>query len=382
MPVQPGYHMIDYKKIFYTVICSFPFGIAVLYKMRKEVSPMFSIDRLQKEIYVIAEMSGNHGGSLEKALEIVRAAAKAGADCLKVQTYTADTMTLNSDKESFIIKGGLWDGYKLYDLYSEGSLPWEWHERIKQECESLKMDFLSTPFDVSSADFLESLGVDFYKIASFELVDIPLIEYVAAKGKPMIISCGMGTVEEIQEALNACKRQNNNQIVLLKCTSEYPASYESMNLLTLEDMKQAFKTQVGLSDHSLGSIAALVGVSLGARVIEKHFCLSRKQETIDSGFSMEPDEFEDMVKQLHTANLIRGKMNYDLTASEKSSLAFRRSLYAVKPIEKGEHFTAQNIRSLRPAHGLAPKYQARLFEQTAKNSYQPGDPILADEVDE
>ena len=249
------------------------------------------------QVYVIAEMSANHAGKLENALEIVRQAAEAGADCVKIQTYTADTMTIDCDNEYFRIKGGLWDGYKLYDLYRDAGTPWEWQERIKEECEACGVDFLSTPFDRTAVDFLEGIGCEAYKIASFELVDIPLIEYAASKGKPMIISCGMGGVEEIQDAVAACRRQGNEQVVLLKCCSEYPANYDDMNFATITDMRERFGVPVGLSDHSMGSIGAVVGVSLGAQVVEKHFCLSRAIKNPDSEFSMEPAEFAAMVRE-------------------------------------------------------------------------------------
>ena len=295
------------------------------------------------QVYVIAEMSANHAGKLENALEIVRQAAKAGADCVKIQTYTADTMTIDCDNEYFQIKGGLWDGYKLYDLYREAGTPWEWQGRIKEECAACGVDFLSTPFDRTAVDFLESIGCEAYKIASFELVDIPLIEYAASKGKPMIISCGMGSVEEIQDAVDACRRQGNDKIVLLKCCSEYPANYSDMNLATIPDMRERFGVPVGLSDHSMGSIAAVAGVSLGAQVVEKHFCLSRAIKNPDCEFSMEPEEFAEMVRDARSAAQIRGRVSYELTESEKASTAFRRSIFAVRDIQEGEEFTAENI---------------------------------------
>ena len=237
------------------------------------------------------------------------------------------------------------------------------------------MDFLSTPFDKSAVDFLEDLGLEFYKIASFELTDIPLIEYVASKKKPMIISCGMGSVDEIEDAVNACKRHGNEQIVLLKCCSEYPANYDDMNLATIPDMKNRFRLPVGLSDHSSGSIGAVVGVSLGACVIEKHFCLSREIKNPDSGFSMEPNEFSDMVETARNAARIRGKVSYDLTEAEKSSRAFRRSIFAVKDIKEGELFTEENIRVIRPAYGLAPKEFFQIINTPAKRGYSFGEPL-------
>lgn len=333
-------------------------------------------EKLTTGVYIIAEMSANHAGSLDNALEIVRAAKRSGADCLKIQTYTADTMTIDCDNEYFRIKGGLWDGYKLYDLYKEAGTPWEWHQTIKDECEKEGLDFLSTPFDRTATDFLEKLGVAFYKIASFELVDIPLIEYTAAKGKPMVISCGMGSPDEIQDAVGACRRQENNQIVLLKCCSEYPANYVHMNLATIPDMRERFGVPVGLSDHSMGSVGAVVGVSLGACVVEKHFCLSRKIKNPDSEFSMEPEGFAAMVKDIRAAAEIRGRISYELTESEKASTVFRRSIFAVKDIAEGEAFTAENVRVIRPSCGLQPKYMSKLLGQRSPRLIKKNSPIL------
>jgi len=337
-------------------------------------------ERLTSGIYFIAEMSANHAGSLDNAIEIVRAAKHAGADCLKIQTYTADTMTINCDNEYFRINGGLWDGYKLYDLYTKASTPWEWHKAIKEECENVGLDFLSTPFDSTAVDFLEELGVEFYKVASFELVDIPLIEYIASKNKPIIMSCGMGAIDEIQDAIEACKKMNNNQIILLKCSSVYPAIYTEMNLDTIVDMRERFKTPTGLSDHTIGSLAAVVAISLGAQIIEKHFCLSRLIKNPDSEFSMEPDEFKQMVKDCTAASEIRGKINYKLTEKEMLSTQFRRSIFASTRIRKGDIFTLDNIRVIRPSNGVSPKHLTTLLNTPAKNSYEKGQPILNSEL--
>lgn len=328
--------------------------------------------------YVIAEMSANHGGKLENALEIVRQAARAGADCVKIQTYTADTLTIDCDNEYFQIKEGLWAGRTLYDLYREAGTPWEWQERIQRECEDCGVDFLSTPFDRTAVDFLEDLGCEAYKIASFELVDIPLIEYAASKGKPMIISCGMGSAEEIREALDACRRQGNEQIVLMKCCSAYPANFEDMHLRNIPDMAERFGVPAGLSDHSMGSLAAIVGVSLGACAVEKHFCLSRKLETPDSAFSMEPEEFARMVEEIRGAEKLLFPPSYELSESEKRSTVFRRSLFAVRDIKKGEPFTAENIRSIRPGYGEKPKHYADFLGKTAKVSLPRGTPLQQD----
>ena len=336
--------------------------------------------QLTTGIYIIAEMSANHAGSLDYALEIVRAAQKSGADCLKIQTYTADTMTIDCDSEYFRIKGGLWDGYKLYDLYREAYTPWEWHKPIKDECEKIGIDFLSSPFDRTAVDFLEGLDVEFFKIASFELVDIPLIEYAASKGKPMIISCGMGSPDDIQDAVEACRRQGNEQIVLLKCCSEYPANYADMNLATIPDMRKRFGVSIGLSDHSMGSIAAIVGVSLGACVIEKHFCLSRAIKNPDSEFSMEPGEFARMVAGCKAAMQIRGQTSYELTENEKASMVFRRSVFAVKDIAAGEEFTQENVRSIRPGYGMKPKHYDELMGKKAPHDIKRGQPLLGEEL--
>lgn len=327
------------------------------------------------QVYTIAEMSANHGGKLETALEIVRQAARAGADCVKIQTYTADTLTIDCDNEYFQIRDGLWAGRTLYDLYQEAGTPWEWQGRIKEECERCGVDFLSTPFDHTAVDFLEGLGCEAYKIASFELVDIPLIEYAASKGKPMIISCGMGSVEEIQDAVDACRRQGNDRIVLLKCCSEYPANYEDMHLRNIPDMAERFQVPAGLSDHSLGSLAAVVGVSLGACVVEKHFCLSRELKTPDSAFSMEPEEFARMVEDLRNAEKLLLPPSYELSEKERENIVFRRSLFAVKDIQKGERFTMENIRSIRPGYGIKPKFYKNVLGERAPESISRGAPL-------
>lgn len=327
------------------------------------------------QVYVIAEMSANHAGKLENALEIVRQAAKAGADCVKIQTYTADTLTIDCDNAYFRIKDGLWAGRTLYELYQEAGTPWEWQGRIKRECETCGVDFLSTPFDNTAVDFLEGIGCEAYKIASFELVDIPLIEYAASRGKPMVISCGMGSVEEIQDAVDACGRVGNNQVILLKCCSEYPANYEDMRLRNIPDMMERFQLPVGLSDHSPGSLAAVVGVSLGARVVEKHFCLSRELKTPDSVFSMEPGEFARMVEDIRNTQKLLAPASYELSENERKNVVFRRSLFAVKDIEAGAACTAENIRSIRPGYGIKPKYYQKICGQTARISLKMGEPL-------
>lgn len=336
-------------------------------------------EKIEKgDVYVIAEMSANHGGSLENALELVRKAKDAGADCLKIQTYTADTLTIDCDNEYFKIKGGLWDGYKLYDLYGDANTPWEWHKAIKDECDRVGIDFLSTPFDNTAVDFLTDLGCEAIKIASFELPDVMLIEYAASKGLPMIISCGMGSVEDIEDALAACKRAGNDKVVLLKCCSEYPANWEDMHLGNIKDMKERFNVPVGLSDHSEGSLAAVVGVTLGACVVEKHVCLSRAIKTADSEFSMEIEEFASMVRDIKNAKKIAAGPSYELTSKEKSSTVFRRSLFAIKDIKEGDIISEENVRSIRPGYGIKPKHFADLKGKPAKKSLKRGEPLTED----
>lgn len=334
----------------------------------------------QKQTYLIAEMSANHAGKLENALEIVRQAARSGADCMKIQTYTADTLTIDCDNEYFQIKDGLWAGRTLYDLYQEAGTPWEWQGRIKRECEACGIDFLSTPFDFTAVDFLESLDCEAYKIASFELVDIPLIEYAASKGKPMIISCGMGSLEEIQDAVDACRRMGNEQIVLLKCCSEYPADFADMHLRNIPDMMERFRVPVGLSDHSMGSLAAVVGVSLGACVVEKHFCVSREIKNPDSAFSMEPEEFARMAEDIRNVEKLLSGPAYELSRKERENTVFRRSIFAVRDIRKGERFTKENIRCIRPGFGAKPKHYAALLGQPAKTMISHGTPLEFDEM--
>ncbi len=335
-------------------------------------------EKIEKnEVYVIAEMSANHGGSLDTALEIVRQAAAAGADCLKIQTYTADSITIDCDSDDFMIHGGLWDGYKLYDLYTDAGTPYEWQGRIKEECGKCGIDFLSTPFDNAAVDFLESIGCEAYKIASFELVDIPLIEYAASKGKPMIMSCGMASIEEIQEAVDACRRMGNEQIILLKCCSEYPANWSHMHIANIPDMAERFGVKVGLSDHSAGSIAAVVAAAIGACVIEKHVKIEGI-ESADSEFSMPMEEFAEMVKAVRDARVIAGEVHYGPTEGEKGNLKFRRSLFAVKDIKAGEIITSENVRSIRPSTGLQPKYLASILEKVAKGDIEKGTPLRLD----
>lgn len=341
---------------------------------------MFEINKLDKT-YIIAEMSGNHAGSFERAMEIIRAAKETGADCIKIQTYTPDTMTIDCDNEYFHICGGTWDGENLYKLYQKAGTPWEWQADLMAEAKKIGLDFLSTPFDATSVDFLESLGVEFYKIASFELVDIPLIKYVASKGKPIIMSTGMGTYSEIDEAVNAIRSVGNNEIALLKCASAYPAITDEMNLLTMKDMSEAFNVPVGLSDHSMGSVGAVTAVALGAKIIEKHFCISRKIENPDCTFSMEPIEFEKMVRDIRQAETAIGTVAYGATEQEKDNVRFRRSIFVTGDIKKGEKLTAENIRIIRPGYGLAPKYYDEIIGRAVVTDISRGTPLTFEMID-
>lgn len=331
-------------------------------------------------VYIIAEMSANHAGKIENAYKIIEEAAESGADCVKIQTYTADSLTIDCHDDAYTIKGGLWDGYNYYKLYQEAMTPWEWQDKLKNKCEEVGVDFLSTPFCNKSVDFLENLGVEFYKIASFELVDIPLIEYIASKGKPIVMSVGMGSEEEIGEALAACKKYGNEDVVLLKCCSQYPANYEDMNIAAIPLLKEKFGKIVGLSDHSFGSLAPVVAVSMGAKVIEKHVKLDNGEESADSGFSMTMSEFAQMVKDVRNATVIMGKPSLDLTQSEINGLSGRRSLVACKSIAKGEMFTKENVKSVRPAIGIKPKYYEELMGKSAKKKYAFGEPISKVEI--
>ncbi|WP_273483046.1 pseudaminic acid synthase [Desulforamulus ruminis] len=327
--------------------------------------------------FIIAEMSGNHNKSLARALEIVDAAKKTGAHALKLQTYTADTMTLEVIKEDFSIKGenSLWKGQHLYRLYQQAYTPWEWHKPIFDRCKELGIIGFSTPFDETSVDFLESLDVPCYKIASFENIDIPLIRKVASTGKPMIISTGMATVAELDEAVRTAKEAGCQNIILLKCTSTYPATPENTNILTIPHMKELFQCQVGLSDHTMGIGTAVASVALGATIIEKHFTLSREDGGVDAAFSMEPNEMKALVIESYRAWQSLGEINYGATNSEKSSLQFRRSLYVSNDMNKGDIFTKENLRVIRPGLGLAPKYYDVVIGKKVNQDVKKGTPV-------
>lgn len=333
-------------------------------------------------VFIVAELSANHAQDLELAKETIYAIKESGADAVKLQTYTPDTITLNCDNEYFQIKQGtLWDGKTLYQLYEEAYTPWEWHYELKELAEKLGLIFFSTPFDKTAVDFLGELNVPAYKIASFEITDIPLIEYVASKGKPVIISTGIATLCDIQEAVEACKRVGNDQIILLKCTSAYPAPLEEVNLRTIPHMAEMFDCIVGLSDHTLGISVPIAAVALGAKVIEKHFILSKDIETPDKEFSLTPDDFKEMVKAIREVEKALGKVSYELTEKTKKSREFARSLFVVKDVKAGEIFTEENVRSIRPGYGLHPKYLKDVIGKKARKDIKKGTPLRWDLIE-
>jgi len=332
---------------------------------------------LEAPPFVIAEMSGNHNQSLERALEIVDAAAQAGAQALKIQTYTPDTMTIDHEQGEFIIddQGSLWNGNSLYKLYAQAHTPWEWHKFIFDRCRQHRMIPFSTPFDETAVNFLETLDVRCYKIASFENTDLPLIRKVASTGKPMIISTGMATVGELDETVSAARQAGCHDIALLKCTSTYPASPENTNIRTIPHLRELFDCEVGLSDHTMGIGAAVAAVALGATVIEKHFTLRRSDGGVDSGFSLEPEEFASLVLETERAWKSLGHVQYGATEQEKRSLSFRRSLYVTKDIEAGCILSTENLRAIRPGFGLAPKFYDLLLGRRVNRAVKAGTPV-------
>ena len=330
---------------------------------------------LKKEgTYIIAELSANHGGKIEIAKETIQAAKEVGANAIKLQTYTADTITLDSDKEDFIIKGGtLWDGKKLYDLYQDAALPWEWHKELFKYARDIGVDIFSSPFDKSAVDFLEQFEPSAYKIASFEITDYELIGYTASKGRPIIISTGIATIDEIQDAVDICRGEGNDEIVLLKCTSAYPAPLDEANLLTIPNLAETFGVVSGFSDHTLGSTAPIAAVTLGAKVIEKHFILDKSIGGADAEFSMDKQEFSQMVKAIRNTEKLLGRVDYSMSEKKENSRQFSRSLYVAKDIKKGEAFTEENIRSVRPGYGMHPKYLKDTLGTVAEKDYGFGD---------
>ncbi|WP_276646766.1 pseudaminic acid synthase [Globicatella sulfidifaciens] len=336
---------------------------------------------INEKVFIIAELSANHGHDINIAKETIKAAKESGADAIKIQTYTADTLTIDCKNEYFKLDSGtIWDGRTLYDLYSEAYTPWEWQRELMEYANSLGLIFFSTPFDKTAVDFLEELNIPLYKVASFEIMDIPLIEYIASKGKPMIMSTGIATLSDIEDAVEACKRVGNDQIILLKCTSSYPAKIEDANLKTIPNLKETFGVEVGLSDHTLGITVPILSVAVGARVIEKHFILDKSIGGPDSSFSLEPNEFKQMVESVRDAEKAIGKVDYCMNEKKKTSRLLARSLFVVKDIKAGEKFTEENVRSIRPGNGLAPKHFNEIMERMAKCDIKRGTPLNWDKV--
>lgn len=325
--------------------------------------------------YIVAEISANHNGSIEKAKAIMLSAKKNGVDAVKLQTYTADTLTIQSNKEDFLIRGGLWDGYTLYDLYSKASTPFEWHKELFDYAHKIQLTCFSTPFDESAVDLLEELNAPAYKIASFEVVDIPLIKYVAATKKPMIISTGMANLEEIKEAVDAARSGGCDQVILLHCISAYPAPVHESNLKTISDLESRFSVVTGLSDHTLGTTVSVASVGMGASFIEKHFTLDRTEKGPDSEFSIEPNELSRLCEDSKIAWQSIGSSGYDRKTSEGSSIKFRRSIYVCENIKKGEILNTQNLRRIRPGYGLAPKFYEELIGQRVTHDIEAGTPM-------
>lgn len=323
-------------------------------------------------VFIIAELSANHNGSLDTAIETIKAAKRAGANCIKLQTYTADTMTINSDKDDFIIKGTIWNNQNLYNLYQEAYTPWEWHEKLFKIAEEEGLVCFSSPFDKTAVDLLESINVPAYKIASFEITDIPLIEYVASKGKPIIISTGVAELHDIELAVETCRKAGNNQIALLKCTSSYPAPIEEANMCMVKDLSNRFNVITGLSDHTMGATVPIVATAFGAKIIEKHFILDRSLGGPDSTFSMNEKEFKEMVNYIREAESSIGIVDYNLTQKQLKGKDFSRSLYIVEDVKIGDEITEANIRSIRPGFGIHPKYLKSIIGKKFKTDLERG----------
>jgi pseudaminic acid synthase len=337
---------------------------------------------LGQPVYVVAELSANHNQDFDQAVKIIQSAKDAGADAIKLQTYTADTITIPCDSEHFRIGGGtLWDGRTLHELYREAYTPWEWQPKLKQVANDLGLDLFSTPFDETAVDFLEKMNVPAHKLASFELVDIALIQKMARTGKPLIMSTGMATLEEIEEAVQAAIQAGTTQIALLKCTSAYPASPDDMNLRTIPELARRFEVPAGLSDHTLGSEAAVAAVTLGACIIEKHISLSRSLKGPDSEFSMEPQEFKAMVGAIRSIERALGTVHFGGSPQEASSRTFRRSLFVVQDLRRGEEFTAQNVRSIRPAQGMHTRHLPEVLGKRAARDIPRGTPLAWDLIE-
>ena len=326
-------------------------------------------------VYIVAEMSANHNQDFDQAVKIIEAAKAAGADAIKLQTYTPDTMTIGCDNEHFQIKGTLWDGRKLYELYGEAYTPWDWQPKLKQLANELGLDLFSTAYDETAVDFLEAMNVPVYKVASFENVDLPLLRRIAQTGKPIIMSTGMATLAEIDEAVRTIREAGGSQLALLKCTSAYPAPPEEVNLRTIPHLAEAFNVPVGLSDHTLDIAVPVAAVALGACIIEKHFTLSRATPSPDSAFSLEPDEFKRMVEAVRTAEKASGTVHYGVGEREAGSRAFRRSLFVVRDMKAGEMFTTENVRSIRPGYGLHTRHLDEIIGRRASQDIKRGTPL-------
>jgi pseudaminic acid synthase len=326
-------------------------------------------------VYIIAEMSANHDQNFEQAVKILQVASEAGADAVKLQTYTPDTMTIDCDNKYFRIRGTIWEGKNLYSLYDEAYTPWDWHPKLKKIAEDLGIALFSTPFDATAVDFLEQMGVPAYKVASFEVVDLPLLRKIARTGKPVIMSTGMATLAEIDEAVQTLRHAGCTQLALLKCTSAYPASPEEMNLRTIPHLADAFSVPAGLSDHTLGITVPIAAVALGACIIEKHITISRDIPGPDSAFSLEPQEFKQMVEAVRIAEKALGTINYQTTKKEQEIVVFRRSLFVVRDMKEGEAFTKENVRSIRPGAGLSPKYLQVILGRKASRDLERGTPL-------
>jgi len=318
-------------------------------------SPHETLD-VNKTVFIVAELSANHGQDYSQAVDLIHAAKEAGANGIKLQTFTADTLTVNSDRPEFQIKGGLWDGWNLHKIYHAAHTPWEWHAGLQEEATNLGLHFFSTPFDPTAVEFLEELRIPVYKIASFELVDLPLIRRVAQTGKPLIMSTGMATLGEIELAVNTARDAGATDIALLKCTSSYPAPVSEANLRTIPSLRDTFNVVPGLSDHTLDITVPIIAVALGARIVEKHICLSRDSDELDAAFALVPEQFKAMVTAIRDAEAAFGTVHYGISANEESGKKYRRSLYVVRDVKAGETITRENVRSIRPANGLAPKY--------------------------
>ena len=333
---------------------------------------------ISNKVFIIAELSANHNGNINTAIKTIRAAKRAGADCIKFQTYTADTITIDSKKDDFLIKGTIWEGRNLHELYQEAYTPWEWHEELMKAAKAEGLVCFSSPFDKTAVDFLEKLDVPAYKIASFEITDIPLIEYVASKGKPIIISTGIAELEDIELALDACRRMGNNDIALLKCTSSYPAPINEANMVMIKDLAERFNVICGLSDHTMGATVPVVATCFGAKIIEKHFILDRSIGGPDASFSMNEEEFTAMVKAVREAESAIGLVDYTLTEKQAKGKDFSRSLYVVEDIKAGEVISEKNVRSIRPGFGLHPKHLKEILGKVVSKDLEKGERFIWD----